>query len=223
MTTRTSRAHHTQMRTSDFDFDLPEDLIALRPVTPRDASRLLVVDPNDTTPLTDATVRNLPDYMRSDDVLVLNDTRVIPAALKGERHRNGAVAGVHFNLVRRDDRATWQTFAKPGRKLKVGDRVVFPTGPAGPSSVPSDAFGATVTDKRDGGLVTIRFDHTGAELDEAIARSGAMPLPPYIEARRPADRDDDATYQTVYAAHDGAVASPTAGLHFTSELFAALE
>ncbi|MEO1694976.1 MAG: tRNA preQ1(34) S-adenosylmethionine ribosyltransferase-isomerase QueA [Pseudomonadota bacterium] len=215
------------MRTADFDFTVPYQLIALEPIMPRDAARMLVVDPGAEPSLRDASVAGLAHELSPDDLLVVNNTRVIPAALSGLRQRpsDAAAPGVriHVNLVRRTAPNTWLAFAKPGRKLAVGDRLQFiardaPT----PISGISDTLVATVQDKQDDGLSALAFDLSGADLDAAIAATGAMPLPPYIQSRRPADARDHATYQTVYAARDGAVASPTAGLHFTDDVFAAL-
>ena len=204
------------MKTDLFDFDLPEDLIALRPVEPRDAARLLCVGPGGCD---DRMVRDLPSLLRAGDVLVFNDTRVIPAALEGVRRRGDAQARIAANLHKRIDGRRWRAFVRPARKLAVGERVRFG---AGNSSCLMGALDATVANKFDGGEVELQFDLDGPVLDEAIAAVGAMPLPPYIAARRPADHKDRDSYQTVYAARDGAVAAPTAGLHFTDEFLAAL-
>ena len=204
------------MRTDQFDFDLPDDLIALRPAEPRDSARLLVVEQGDTR---DGIVRNLPDELKSGDVLVFNNTRVIPAALEGIRIRGDVQARIQANLHKRiaDDR--WLAFARPARKLNVGDRVRFGDGS---SSCLMGALDATVAGRYEGGEVEFQFDLSGAALDSAVSSVGAMPLPPYIASRRQADGQDASSYQTVYAEHDGAVAAPTAGLHFTDQLFSDL-
>ena len=206
------------MQLADFDFDLPEDRIALRPATPRDAARLLVVTPD--APLRDLTVRDLPDELRAGDVLVLNDTRVIPARLKGVRHRGESQVAVEATLHRRLAPSRWTAFMRPGKRLVEGDRVVF--GAAADRACFLGALDATVTGKGEGGEVTLSFDLAGPDLDAAIAERGAMPLPPYIAAKRAEDEQDRRDYQTVYAEEDGSVAAPTAGLHFTPELFARL-
>jgi S-adenosylmethionine:tRNA ribosyltransferase-isomerase len=215
------------MRTELFDFDLPEDRIALRPAEPRDAARLLVVDgarapaPQDTLAvLLDKAVRDLPELLAPGDALVLNDTRVIPAALDGVRMRSGIASHVSFNLLRRVDDCRWRALARPAKRLQIGDRVRF--GAEGDTACLMSALGATVCDKLDAGEVELMFDLAGPDLDIAIQGVGSMPLPPYIAGRRAPDAGDRASYQTIYAKHDGAVAAPTAGLHFTPELFAAL-
>jgi len=204
------------MRTDLFDFQLPEDLIALRPLSPRDASRLLVVRPGQ--PFEDRVFCDLPGLLRPGDCLVFNDTRVVPAALRGSRARGGNVAEVDFNLHARIDDRSWRAFARPAKRLAVGDRVLFGerTGNA------ASALAATVTAKGDAGEVTLSFDLAGSDLDAAIAAVGSMPLPPYIAARREPDETDREAYQTIYATREGAVAAPTAGLHFTQELLSSL-
>lgn len=200
------------MRVSDFDFALPEELIALRPVSPRDAARLLIVREG-TTSFEEAVVRDLPSFLDAGDVCVFNDTRVIPAQLSGVRpaRRSSGEARVDVTLHKREAADAWAAFAKPGRKLAVGDMIYF------------DGLSATVEAKREGGEVVLRFDAAGRALDQAIARVGVPPLPPYIAGRRSADARDVADYQTVYAAREGAVAAPTAGLHFTPELLDSLD
>lgn len=188
------------MKTADFSFDLPEDRIAERPLSPRDAARLLVVG----DALEDRGVRDLPSLLRPGDLMIVNDTRVIPARLIGRR---GAVK-IEATLLKREDERTWRAFARPGKRLKPGDRIDF-------------AFDlAAEVALKDGAEVALRFRQAGPALMEAIHRIGRMPLPPYIH--READESDDATYQTVFAAREGAVAAPTAGLHFTPELLSAL-
>lgn len=201
------------MKTADFDFDLPDSHIALRPAEPRDSARLLVV--KDGT-LEDRIVRDLPDFLRPGDALVFNDTRVIPARLSGVRERTGAegetlTVAVEATLHHRDAPDVWSAFMKPGKRLKAGDRVTF------------QGLNATVTAKAEDGLVTLRFDLAGPALDDAIRAVGVMPLPPYIAARRPEDDRDLSDYQTMFAQLDGSVAAPTAGLHFTPALMEALK
>jgi S-adenosylmethionine:tRNA ribosyltransferase-isomerase len=206
------------MQLADFDFDLPEDRIALRPASPRDAARLLVVAAG--APLRDLVVSDLPDQLRAGDVIVLNDTRVIPARLKGVRHRGDSQVAVEATLHRRLSPHGWTAFMRPGKRLAQGDRIVF--GASSDRACLLGALDATVTAKGEGGEVTLSFDLSGPDLDAAIAERGAMPLPPYIAAKRAEDEQDRRDYQTVYAAEDGSVAAPTAGLHFTPELFARL-
>jgi len=206
------------LKTDLFDFDLPEDRIALRPAEPRDSARLLVVDGGR---LEDRVVMDLPGLLRPGDALVFNDTRVIPAALTGERLRPEAPgARVHFNLMRRIGDDTWLAFARPAKRLAVGDQIRF--GAQGRVCL-AGTLEARVAGRGEGGEVTLSFALSGAYLDEAIAVLGDMPLPPYIGQRRPADEADRADYQTVYARHEGAVASPTAGLHFTPELLSRID
>jgi S-adenosylmethionine:tRNA ribosyltransferase-isomerase len=195
------------MRVDDFDFELPGDSIALHPAEPRDSARMLVVHPG--RPLEDAHVTDLLRILRSGDVLVVNDTRVLPAELTGTRIRGDNRASVSFNLHKRVDAKTWRAFARPAKRLHVLDRLELGD---------NGSIGAGVAGKGDTGEVTLEFDLGGAELDEAIKAHGAMPLPPYIEAKRHAQERDKSDYQTVYAARDGAVAAPTAGLHFTEKL-----
>jgi S-adenosylmethionine:tRNA ribosyltransferase-isomerase len=201
------------MRVSEFDFDLPERLIALHPAEPRDSARLLVVDPGEG--LADHHVPDLLWLLKPGDVLVVNDTRVLPAELRGTRIRGDNRAGVSFNLHKRVDAYTWRAFARPAKKLALLDRLELGNGVA-------EALIACVSGKGDTGEVTLEFELGGAALDEAIKSHGAMPLPPYIGAKRPVEARDNVDYQTVYAAEDGAVAAPTAGLHFTEELLARL-
>lgn len=199
---------------SDFDFHLPEERIALHPVSPRDAARMLVVHPDG---LEDHIFRDLPDLLNPGDLLVFNDTKVIPARLIGERNREGNRVAIEALLVKRRDDCTWDAFAKPGKRLKVGDKVVF--GSVNPVCLVGHLV-AEVMAKSEEGIVTFRFDRAGAYLDEAIMLVGGMPLPPYIrEARRHAGDTDEShdaeDYQTVFARREGAVAAPTASLHFT--------
>jgi S-adenosylmethionine:tRNA ribosyltransferase-isomerase len=210
------------MRVELFDFELPDDRIALRPASPRDSARLLVVRPGAARPFEDRAVRELPDLLRPGDALVFNDTKVIPARLFGLRVRDEAAARVEIMLHRRDGPDRWRAFARPAKKLAVGDRIRF--GEAAESAACELVrLDAEVEEKGEAGEVALRFSFTGAYLDEAIDRLGEMPLPPYIAGKRPADERDGADYQTVYAREEGAVAAPTAGLHFTDELLSALE
>lgn len=207
------------MQLADFDFELPEDRIALRPVSPRDAARLLLVQPGQ--PLADLTVADLPGLLRAGDMLVLNDTRVIPARLKGRRVREGSDVAVEATLHKRLSPSRWTAFMRPGKKLAPGDRIRF--GAMEDRACLLTNLDATVVEKGEGGEVTLAFDLAGPDLDLAITERGAMPLPPYIAAKRAEDAQDRADYQTVYADEEGSVAAPTAGLHFTPELLARLE
>lgn len=192
-----------------FDFDLPEDLIALEPVEPQDTARLLVVHGDGR--LEDATVLDLPALLDAGDTLVFNDTRVLPAALKGVRPaRDAAGMDVHVdvNLVEKLERGAWLALARPGRRLKPGDQLQF-----------ADDFTASITGRREGGEIELAFETRGAPLETVLDRYGAMPLPPYIARRRAADARDRRTYQTRYAGEEAkSVAAPTAGLHFTERL-----
>ena len=207
------------MRTDLFDFDLPQDRIALRPIAPRDAARLLVVRPGVEPELDDRTVRELPELLRPGDVLVVNDTKVIPARLKGRRIGRGTEPVIEATLHRRIDGARWRAFVKPAKRLTPGDVVRF--GEEGKVCFLGQ-LDATVEDKGEGGEVTLAFAFHGPVLDQAIEERGAMPLPPYIAARRPPDARDHADYQTMFAHDEGSVAAPTAGLHFTTALTDAL-
>jgi S-adenosylmethionine:tRNA ribosyltransferase-isomerase len=207
------------MQLSDFDFELPEDRIALRPAAPRDSARMLVVRPGEA--LADHAVADLPSFLRTGDVLVFNDTRVIPARLFGTRVREETVVAVEATLHRRLLPHIWTAFMRPGKRLKVGDRVRF--GERGDRACLLGVLDAEITAKGEGGEVTLSFDLSGPDLDMAIAERGLMPLPPYIAAKRAEDERDRADYQTVYAREDGSVAAPTAGLHFTPELLERLK
>jgi S-adenosylmethionine:tRNA ribosyltransferase-isomerase len=210
------------MRVDLFDFELPESRIALRPAAPRDAARLLVVRPGAAPLLEDRVVRDLQDLLEPGDVLVLNDTKVIPARLFGLRMRDGSAARVEVLLHRREGAERWRAFARPAKRLAVGDRIRF-----GEDSESTACelvrLDAEVEEKGEGGEILLRFAFAGAFLDEAVERFGEMPLPPYIAGRRAADAQDRADYQTLYAREEGAVAAPTAGLHFTDELFERLD
>jgi S-adenosylmethionine:tRNA ribosyltransferase-isomerase len=205
-----------------FDFDLPDELIALRPAVPRDAARLLVVRPGAELELQDRVVADLPDLLAPGDALVVNATRVIPARLAAVRHRGEGAARVELLLHQRLDAARWKAFARPAKKLAAGDRVTAGEGGSSETCL-LGRLDATVEARGEGGEVTIRFDLAGPDLDAAIAAAGELPLPPYIAGRRATDAQDAADYQTMFAREPGAVAAPTAGLHFTPSLLAALQ
>jgi S-adenosylmethionine:tRNA ribosyltransferase-isomerase len=205
------------MRVDLFDFDLPEERIALRPAAPRDSARLLAVRPDGEPRLEDRSVRDLPDLLRAGDVLVFNDTKVIPARLHGLRARGDSTARVEVLLHRREGPERWRAFARPAKRLAVGDRIRFGE-PAESAACELVRLDAEVEAKGEGGEVVLRFSFGGAYLDEAIERFGEIPLPPYIAGRRAPDERDRADYQTLYARQEGAVAAPTAGLHFTDAL-----
>ncbi len=225
------------MLTDDFDFELPRERIAQKPAEPRDSARLLDVGPS----LADRVMGDLPGLLEAGDLLVVNDTRVIPSRLVGRRGE----AGIEVTLHLRRGPVEWLAFARPTRRLKAGDVIRF-----------ADDLTAEVTAKHDGGEIALRFENpmrnrrtgplplpatprddpmggregeragaslSGDDLDAALQRHGIMPLPPYIGRSRDGDAADRDDYQTIYATHPGAVAAPTAGLHFTDELFAAIE
>lgn len=187
-----------RLKTEAFDFELPREAIAARPAAPRDAARLLVVDGG----LRHARVRDLPDLLRPPDVLVFNDTRVVPARLNGRR----GPAKIEVTLHKRISAGSWWAFARPAKRLRPGDVIVFAPG-----------FLAAVTNKKNDGEVQLDFSCC-EDVIAALERYGEMPLPPYIRRERGADARDREDYQTVYGVHTGAVAAPTAGLHFTDEL-----
>jgi S-adenosylmethionine:tRNA ribosyltransferase-isomerase len=205
------------MRVDLFDFKLPETSIALRPASPRDSARLLVVDPN-VGRMEDRIVSDLPGLIEPGDALVFNDTRVIPAQLEGTRSREGAGGQrVSVTLHLRSSADHWHAFAKPAKRIKPGDRLEFA------SADGAHSLKATVVEKRDQGEIVLCFDHSGPDLDRMLAMVGHIPLPPYIALKRPEDARDRLDYQTIYAREEGAVAAPTAGLHFTPALFEALD
>ena len=203
------------MRVDEFDFELPEERIALRPVAPRDRARLLVVRPGRAPEFEDRLFSNLSELLDPGDILVCNDTSVIHARLKGRRTRGAATSTIEVTLHKRADAATWRAFAKPARRLKVGDRVSFGSEDG---ACLAGALDGTVAAKGAGGEVTIAFDFSGPVLDEAVATAGIMPLPPYIASRREPDARDETDYQTIFAREAGAVAASTAALHFTEPL-----
>ncbi|OWJ78907.1 tRNA preQ1(34) S-adenosylmethionine ribosyltransferase-isomerase QueA [Haematobacter genomosp. 1] len=195
------------LRLSDFDFDLPDDLIATRPVRPRSAARLLVAEGDR---ISDRRVSDLVTLLRPGDRLVLNDTKVIPARLSGLRIRGEVSARVEVTLLEATASGGWRVLARPLRKLKPGDILIF-----------SDRLSGEVRERNEADAV-IAFNLTGGDFDTALAEAGSMPLPPYIAAKRPADEQDKEDYQTVFARRSGAVAAPTASLHFDEPLLAAL-
>jgi S-adenosylmethionine:tRNA ribosyltransferase-isomerase len=238
------------MRTDLFDFELPADRIALRPASPRDSARLLVVKPH--TPLTpaeagvqsgattagrggswvpafagtsgedfeDRLIRDLPNLLRAGDCLVVNDSKVIAARLNGRRiGRGSAEPAIEATLHKRIDGSHWRAFVKPAKKLDVGDVLRF--GTEGKVCFLGE-LDAQVSQKDEGGEITLSFSFHGPVLDQAIAERGEMPLPPYIASRRAPDEKDRTDYQTLFAQEEGSVAAPTAGLHFTETLLKGL-
>lgn len=195
------------MKLEDFDFDLPDELIATRPVRPRSSARMLVARAGT---IADHTVIDLPDMLAPGDRLILNDTKVIPARLFGLRDRDGLRAKIEVTLMEPDAAGGWQAMAKPLRKLAVGDRLIFEAG-----------LEATVAAKFDD-RARLAFNLEGDGFEDALNKAGAMPLPPYIARKRAADAQDFDDYQTVFAEKKGAVAAPTASLHFDEALLAAL-
>ncbi|MGB3554921.1 MAG: tRNA preQ1(34) S-adenosylmethionine ribosyltransferase-isomerase QueA [Jannaschia sp.] len=199
------------MKLSDFDFDLPDDLIATRPARPRSSARMMVVQPD---AITDATVTDLVEWLRPGDRLILNDTKVIPARLSGERVRTSTDgpgrARVEFTLVAPRADGSWRALGKPLRKMREGDRIEFAEGLTA-------AVGA-----KDGSEVVLTFDSGNRDLDAVLDAVGEMPLPPYIASKRAPDARDRDDYQTIWARHAGAVAAPTASLHFDTLLLQSL-
>lgn len=194
------------MKLSDFDFDLPERLIATRPARPRTSARLLLAEGDE---IVDRHVRDLIDIFQPGDRLVLNNTRVIPARLTGHRQRGDAVAKIEVTLMEPAAQG-WRAMVKPLRKVNLGETIQF-----------SSELSAAVAEKSETDLRLV-FNLTGDDFDSALAKAGAMPLPPYIAAKRAPDAQDETDYQTVFARHAGAVAAPTASLHFDEALLAAL-
>lgn len=193
------------MRVADFDFALPKHLIAQRPVTPRESARLLCVHSQG---LDDHHVADLPNLLQPGDLLVFNDTRVLPARLSAKRGE----AKVEVTLHQRIDEQSWRAFAKPARKCRLGDRLAIAAG-----------FDAEVIERGEHGEIGLRFSLNGNDLIQALKRFGRMPLPPYIKRTAVKDDADDRDYQTLFAQHDGAVAAPTASLHFTKGLMRKLD
>ena len=193
------------MKTEVFDFDLPQDLIANKPCEPRDAARLLHIEGKK---LTDGHMCDLVNWLKPSDVLVFNDTKVIPARLYGMRGE----AQIELTLFKQLDLSTWETLIKNARRLHKGDTIMF-----------APDFEGEVLDKAETGFVIVRFNYQGADLFAKLHEVGTMPLPPYIKRLRGGLESDKADYQTMYAKHEGAVAAPTAGLHFTEKIFASLK
>lgn len=200
------------MNVDIFNFDLPESNIALRPKVPREAAKLLVIDNNHCS---DWHIGDLPQLLRAGDALVFNDTKVIPARLEGVRIRAEAVAHIGATLHMRISPNSWQAFIRPAKRLRVGETIIF--------KKDDHILEAIVSEKGDSGEILLTFNKSGAELDSAIAYIGHMPLPPYIAAKRAEDAQDIEDYQTVFANQEGAVAAPTAGLHFTKGLLKQLK
>ena len=194
------------MNVSDFDYHLPEELIAQKPADRRDESRLLVVD-RGTDSVRHRHFYEIKDYLKPGDCLVINDSKVLPARLFGEKEETGAK--IEFLLIKRIEGDTWETMVRPGRRLKEGDRVSFGSG-----------FSAEITGRGEDGTRIVNFEYEGIFM-ERLEEIGSMPLPPYID-RAAVDEDKD-RYQTVYAREEGSVAAPTAGLHFTEELLKEIE
>src|SRR3954462_8261343 len=205
------------MRTDLFDFELPAASIALRPASPRDSARMLVVQPDGV--LRDRIVADLPQWLMPGDQLVVNDTRVIAAQLTGRRIGRATEPKIEATLIKRIDGSRWQALVKPAKKLVQGDVVRF--GNEGKVCLLGH-LDAQVECKGEDGEITLSFSFHGPTLDQAIADLGAPPLPPYIASKRTPDERDVTDYQTMFASEEGAVAAPTAGLHFTPELEAAL-
>jgi S-adenosylmethionine:tRNA ribosyltransferase-isomerase len=205
------------MRTDLFDFDLPPERIALRPASPRDAARMLVVQADGI--LRDRSIADLPNWLEPGDQLVVNDTKVIAAQLKGRRIGRETEPKIEATLIKRLDGSRWQALVKPAKKLSPGDRVRF--GNEGKVCLLGH-LDAEVEAKGNEGEVTLSFSFHGPALDQAIADLGTAPLPPYIASKRTPDDQDARDYQTMFAVNEGAVAAPTAGLHFTPALEAKL-
>lgn len=203
----TAQATTFDWRLSDFDFDLPEELIAAQAATPRDHARLLHVKGSTRA---DLHVYDLPALLREGDVLVMNDTKVVPARLLG--HRDAVKIEILLNKPEAHDPHLWTALARPGKRLRVGNAVVFAPG-----------FACEIVEKREGGEILVRFDVAGEALFAQLEAHGHVPLPPYIKRPEGDTPEDRARYQTIFARKQGAVAAPTAGLHFTPELFAKLD
>lgn len=194
------------MLVSEFDFELPESAIALRPASPRDSAKMLIVRPGG--PLEDRHVYDLPDLLTPQDILVFNDTKVLPAQLYGHR----GDMRVECNLHKRESAVQWRAFAKKTKRMKTGDVIVFGEG----------RVSARIDEIGDGGELLLTFDVKPGELEAVLAEIGTMPLPPYIASKRGVDEKDKEDYQTIFARNEGAVAAPTASLHYTDNLLQAL-
>ncbi len=209
------------MLVDQFDFDLPPERIALRPARPRDAARLLTVDPNADPQLEDRQVRELSEVLDPGDMLVFNDTRVIPARLSGYRvNSRNSRAKIEITLHKRINDNDWFCFAKPARKIDVGDRLIFASEQQHGGD--QENLEATVAEKLGEGECRVAFSPGKQNFGTSLESFGEVPLPPYIASRRALDDEDLSDYQTIFAARDGAVAAPTAGLHFTDELISRL-
>lgn len=193
------------MKVDLFDFTLPESAIALRPADPKDSAKMLVVKDGS---FVDSQVCNLAEFLTSKDLIVFNDTKVIPAYLVGRRGE----AGFECNLHKRESPIEWRAFAKKAKRLKVGDLIEFGEG----------LLTAIIAEKGEEGEILLRFDVKAGELERKLEEVGTMPLPPYIASKRDVDDKDSSDYQTIFASRDGAVAAPTASLHFTENLLSAL-
>lgn len=196
------------MRVDEFDFDLPETLIALRPARPRRSARMLVAPADGKDQI--VPFETLPQYLRAGDLIVFNDTQVIPARITGARTREESTVQIEATLIRRLSPSRWLALARPGKRLREGDVVSF------------KGLTATLAHKGDKGAVELEFDKSGDALDAAVTAIGAPPLPPYIASRRKTDVEDNEDYQTMFAARPGAVAAPTASLHFEPVVMEAL-
>ena len=202
------------MRVDDFYFDLPPDRIALRPARPRDAARLLLVEGG---AISDRAMLDLPDLLAPGDVLVFNNTRVIPAQLEGRRGasvdglKSRPGAGIGATLHKREDSRSWWAFVRNARRVRIGDMIDF-----------GEGVHASAVERDQAGAILLSF-HGDDPVEALLDRAGKMPLPPYIASKRPADADDDDDYQTMFAQEKGAVAAPTASLHFTDRLVAAVD
>ena len=200
------------MRVDDFDFELPPERIALRPAEQRETARLLVVRAGDAE-FEDRHIADLPHLLQPGDIVVVNDTKVIPARLTGYRQRGEARAKIEVTLHKRESSDQWLAFVRPAKKLDLGESVHFIS-----DSIKDYSLSARVEEKGEGGEILFRFSLVGPDLDAAIYELGEMPLPPYIAAKRSEDERDKQDYQTIFADRTGAVAAPTAGLHFTPAL-----
>jgi len=204
------------MRVEVFDFALPQTHIALRPASPRDSAKLLCVGANGN--LTDKSIRNLPALLNTGDALIVNDTRVMPVRLVGTRHRKGQTAQIELTLIERLDATLWRALLKPAKRVQKGDVIMFDNARA-----PIIAQVIAQVIDRQAGEAQLQFDLPPADMDKVLTQIGSMPLPPYIATRRPPDMQDKSDYQTLFATRDGAIAAPTAGLHFTPNLLDALK
>lgn len=204
-----------------FDFDLPDHCIALRPAVPRDAAKMLVINPGAHPEQIDATVTNLPSFLKTGDALVFNDTKVIPAHFKGTRKRGQHIAPISFTLHKKLDGQRWIAFAKPARRLAKGDEIHINLHKLNDNN--QDIAIRAIVEERMDAEITLHFDYHQDKLEPLLWQAGHMPLPPYIASKRVEDAQDKIDYQTIYARNQGAVAAPTAGLHFTQALMDTLD